>query len=108
WPAVVAARDTWLKAIEDARADQNIDNPLDTGLTVTAFSDTASNFDTDDLADLCGVSRFDFTDAPDTLEVHDLRAEPRCQRSWKRDRTVAERANGDTLSDRDADAIDID
>lgn len=64
-----------------------------------------------DLADLFGVSRVS-VEPGDTIDVRviDLRSEPRCERSWKRDATVRMRAaaNGlpaTTLSDRDADAV---
>ena len=57
------------------------------------------HFDPLDLADLCGVSRFAV--GPD-LRVDSLADEPRCERSWKRDGTVAERSDGGMLSERDA------
>ena len=37
----------------------------------------------------------------------DLRGEPRCERSWKRDRTVRQRSDGGWLSDRDAAAVGV-
>ena len=41
------------------------------------------------------------------LEVLDLRHEPRCERSWKRDGTVRQRSDGGMLSDRDASALGL-
>jgi isoleucyl-tRNA synthetase len=41
------------------------------------------------------------------IAVEDLRAEPRCDRSWKRDGTVALRSDGGMLSARDAEAVGI-
>ena len=41
------------------------------------------------------------------LTVLDLRAEPRCERSWKRDGTVKQRSDGGMLSDRDAVAVGV-
>ena len=107
WPCVIAARDQWLKALEDARAEQNIDNPLDMGLAASSSDGVLSHFDPLDLADLCGVSRFELADDADTLRVLDLRDEPRCERSWKRDGSVKQRSDGGMLSDRDADAIGV-
>jgi hypothetical protein len=40
------------------------------------------------------------------VEVIDLREEPRCERSWKRDETVSQREDGSFLSTRDAEAIE--
>jgi isoleucyl-tRNA synthetase len=40
------------------------------------------------------------------VRLVDLRAEPRCERSWKRDETVRARSDGSLLSDRDADALE--
>jgi isoleucyl-tRNA synthetase len=40
-------------------------------------------------------------------EVLDLRSEPRCERSWKRDGTVKPRSDGGMLSDRDAAALGL-
>jgi isoleucyl-tRNA synthetase len=51
-----------------------------------------------------------FLSAPTDLaaiEVLDLRAEPRCERSWRRDETVKLRTDGGWLSDRDADAVGL-
>ena len=50
-------------------------------------------------------------DAPAALlsgvRVVDLRGEPRCERSWKRDGTVRERTDGGLLSDRDAAVVGV-
>ncbi len=108
WQAVMQARDLWLKSIEEARQAQGIDNPLDCGVRVPTIKDVAcSSFDSTDLADLCGVSRFAFDDSLDAVAVDDLRDEPRCERSWKRDVTVKPRSDGGTLSDRDAKALGL-
>jgi isoleucyl-tRNA synthetase len=94
-------RDKALKALEEAKAS-GIDNPLDAGLVLPA---SLSNFDLIDLADLCGVSRV--VCEGDSVSVQDLREEPRCDRSWKRDSTVRERSDGGMLSDRDAKAVGV-
>lgn len=39
--------------------------------------------------------------------VIDLRQEPRCERSWKRDGTVKQRSDGGMLSERDALAVGV-
>ncbi|MBI1337773.1 MAG: isoleucine--tRNA ligase [Phycisphaera sp.] len=110
WGSVMPLREEWMRAIEQARIEQSIDNPLDMGLSVTVVKDQVdlSSFDPTDLADLCMVSRFVVT--PGTTPactVHDLRSEPRCERSWKRDGSVRERADGGMLSDRDAAALGL-
>ncbi len=62
----------------------------------------------DELADLFGVSRFAMAAGGETsVTVVDLREEPRCERSWKRDGTVKERSDGGMLSDRDAAAVGV-
>ncbi|MEY4769498.1 MAG: Isoleucine--tRNA ligase, partial [Planctomycetota bacterium] len=58
-----------------------------------------------ELADLCGVSRVTLDPKATALTVHDLRNEPRCERSRRRDATVRTRADGVPLSDRDAEAV---
>ena len=58
-----------------------------------------------DLADLMGVSRVSLDTATKVVAVTDLREEPRCERSRKRDGTVKQRADGGLLSDRDAMAV---
>jgi isoleucyl-tRNA synthetase len=100
WTQVMAARDGWLKAIEAFRQSHGIDNPLDLGLRASA----ADVLDAGDLADLCMISRFERGDGPTVL---DLRAEPRCERSWKRDGTVKQRSDGGMLCDRCAAAIGV-
>jgi len=108
WQPVMAARDRWLKTLEEARQSRDIDNPLDCGLRVPALGDVSTDaFDPADLADLCGVSRFAFDASLDAPAVDDLRDEPRCERSWKRDGTVKQRSDGGLLSDRDAAALGL-
>ena len=108
WDAVMQARDAWLKSIEEARQAQGIDNPLDCGVRVPTIKDIDwVSFDSIDLADLCGVSRFAFDDSLQAVAVDDLRDQPRCERSWKRDGTVRPRSDGGTLSDRDAQALGL-
>ncbi|MCC6579046.1 MAG: isoleucine--tRNA ligase [Phycisphaeraceae bacterium] len=108
WAAVLSRRDAWMKALEQARQSRGLDNPLDMGLHVPAEDDLKA-FDPVDLADLCGVSRFALVDGASQVEVDDLRNEPRCERSWKRDGTVKPRKDQDgcevLLSDRDAQAV---
>ena len=97
----MSVRDEALKALEEAKAD-GIENPLDAGLVLPA---SLSGFDASDLADLCGVSRVSCKG--ENIEVVDLRQEPRCDRSWKRDGTVKQRSDGGMLSDRDAKAVGV-
>ena len=104
--SVMAARDAGLKALESTRQSSALDNPLDAGVTLPDPTGTLARFDPADLADLMGVSRVILKNesAPG---VHDLRSEPRCERSWKRDGTVKQRSDGGLLSDRDAAALGV-
>lgn len=107
WHDVMRIRDMALAALERVRAAGGVENPLDAGLILPSPDGALDAFDPVDLADLMGVSRV--TIKPDVAEpeVLDLRAEPRCERSWKRDGTVRERSDGGTLSDRDAEAVGV-
>ncbi|MBX2850970.1 MAG: isoleucine--tRNA ligase [Phycisphaeraceae bacterium] len=107
WSAVMALRDQVMKALEAERNTLGVDNPLDLGVSAPAPQGAdVSSFDTADLADLCGVSRFAFEG--DAITVADLREQPACERSWKRDGTVKARSDGGVLSDRDAAALGLD
>jgi len=110
WPAVMELRAEVLKSLEGAKEAQGIKNTLDAGIDVNLAAEEAAVIEPfiDELADLFGVSRFALTvgDAT-TVTVVDLREEPRCERSWKRDGTVKERSDGGMLSDRDAAAVGV-
>ena len=60
-----------------------------------------------ELPDLFGVSRVHLDPTESTIVIHDLRDQPRCERSWRRDETVQQRADGGWLSDRDAEAVGL-
>ena len=105
WPAVMIQMEGVLKALENAKS-RGIENPLDAGVVVPDPEDRFLPFATD-FADLCGVSRARFQHGLGDIEIEDLRDQPRCERSWKRDATVAERSDGGLLSDRDAQAIGV-
>jgi isoleucyl-tRNA synthetase len=111
WAEVMARRDTVLKALEERRASGGLDNPLDAGIELHVPRDVRARllpFEPE-LADLCGVSRFALVAAADErVVVIDLGAEPRCERSWKRDASVRQRSDGGWLSDRDAAALGLD
>lgn len=106
WSKVHNILDDARKVLEQARATKGIDNPLDAGLSVPGNDGVLAAFKSDDLADLCGVSRFSVSDG-DEITVQDLSDEPRCERSWKRDGTVKARSDGGMLSDRDAKAVGV-
>lgn len=106
WPKVMAQRESLLKLLEAQRQQIGADNPLDLGVAAPAPAGVdLSRFDPTDLADLLGVSRF--VVEGDTPTVLDLRDQPRCERSWKRDGTVKPRSDGGTLSARDAAALGV-
>jgi isoleucyl-tRNA synthetase len=105
WPKVMALLTEASKSLEQARSARGIDNPLDAGLRVPDTDGMLAGFDPVDLADFCGISRFETGGS--AIEVQDLRGEPRCERSWKRDGTVKRRSDGGDLSDRDARAVGL-
>ncbi len=106
WSDALKVLDDAMRALEHARADKGIDNPLDAGLLLPDPEGVLAKFEAVDLADYCGVSRVTLK-ASGEIEVTDLSDEPRCQRSWKRDGTVKQRSDGGMLSDRDAAALGV-
>ncbi|HPA16775.1 MAG TPA: isoleucine--tRNA ligase [Verrucomicrobiae bacterium] len=105
WPKALEARDRALKAIEAAKA-RGIENRLDAGVIIPDGDGSLGKF-APDFADMLGVSRATFSPGAGEVEVLDLRGEPRCERSWKRDGTVRRRSDGGVLSDRDAEAVGV-
>ena len=105
WPEVMAAREQVLKALEQAK-EGGIENPLDAGVVLPDPRGVLSSFAAD-LTDLLGVSRVTLSGDAGKVEVQDLSVEPRCERSWRRDDTVRQRADGGWLSDRDAEAVGL-
>eukprot|EP01047_Picozoa_sp_COSAG01_P000365 COSAG01_NODE_6_length_54687_cov_500.907599_34_plen_926_part_00 len=103
WDNVFEQRELVLKALEDAK-EQGLENPLDAGVALSDPEQKLTPFIAD-LADIFGVSRVRL-DA-DSLTLDDLRNEPRCERSWKRDDSVKAYADGSYLSERDAKAVGI-
>ncbi|MEM9291418.1 MAG: isoleucine--tRNA ligase [Acidobacteriota bacterium] len=103
WAQVLETRDRVLKALEEAKG-RGLENSLDAGVALQ--DDGALAPFGDDLADLFGVSRVELT-ADGGLEIQDLREQPRCERSWRRDATVSQRSDGGFLSDRDAEAVGL-
>ncbi|MFG0256615.1 MAG: isoleucine--tRNA ligase [Phycisphaerales bacterium JB043] len=106
WVAVMDARDAGLLAMEHQRAD-GVENPLDCGLVLPDPDGVLARFYANDLADLIGVSRIEIDKSASEVRVIDLRDEPRCERSWKRDGTVRERSDGGMLCDRCAEAVGV-
>jgi isoleucyl-tRNA synthetase len=108
WGNVMSVRDVVLKEIENFRQQANVTNPLELGVVLSRqrVGNILLELDPVDAADLLGVSRV--TEKPDgPNEILDLRTEPRCERSWKRDGTVKIRSDGGYLSDRDAAALGL-
>ncbi len=118
-PTGVHAHVGWNALFEAAKAAQieleraksrGIENPLDAGVTLP-LADALRDFDTPDgrveLADLLGVSRANFDASVKSVVIQDLRDQPRCERSWKRDGTVKQRTDGGMLTDRDAAAVGV-
>ncbi|TVQ63945.1 MAG: isoleucine--tRNA ligase [Phycisphaerales bacterium] len=111
WEAVFHWREDAMRAIERAKKGASegglgLENPLDAGLSASDGAGVLGRLDMGDLADLCGVSRVTL-DNPEGVAAFDLREEPRCERSWKRDGTVKQRSDGGMLSDRDAEALGL-
>jgi isoleucyl-tRNA synthetase len=107
WNVVMALRPQVQGAIEAAKAETGVENPLDAGVILPDPDGLLERFDPADLADLVGVSRAMLDQGLTAPRVVDLRAEPRCERSWKRDGTVKRRVDGGMLSDRDAEALGL-
>jgi len=110
WAEAMSRRDAVLKALEERRSAGGLDNPLDAGIELHLPQDVRDRLlpFAPELADLCGVSRLSLIASSDEhVEVTDLSAEPRCERSWKRDPTVRQRSDGGWLSDRDAAALNL-
>ena len=107
WPKVMAAAEAASKALEKAKAEMGVENPLDAGIVLPDAEGMLAKFDPTDLADLMGVSRVSFDKSTSEVRVTDLRNEPRCERSWKRDGTVKARSDGGMLSERDAQAVGV-
>ena len=113
WDTVLALRDQAQRALERAKAAPDagglaLDNPLDAGAVLPDPDAVLARFDPADLADLLGVSRVSISAAAGAVTIVDLRDQPRCERSWKRDATVRQRSDGGMLSDRDAAAVGVD
>jgi len=111
WGHLMQLRDQALKAIETARTEgidgsEPLDNPLDCGVVLPDPEGTLADFDTEDLADLLGISRVEVSGDAE-LKVVDLRDQPVCERSRKRHATVKERSDGGMLCDRDAQAVGV-
>jgi isoleucyl-tRNA synthetase len=110
WTQVMDLRAEALKALERAKEGPGISNPMDAGVeAVLPSSDLgAVRPFAAELADLCGVSRFELVEGDErAVRILDLRSEPRCERSWKRDGTVSERSDGGMLSARDAEVLGL-
>ncbi len=105
WSQVLALRELANAALEKAK-ERGIENRLDAGIRVADTHGHLADFAAD-LPDLLGVSRVIIAQDQLALEVIDLRAEPRCERSWKRDSSVKARSDGGMLSDRDAEAVGV-
>ena len=112
WTDVMALRGEALRKLEGAKnpAGGGLKNPLDAAITARlpkARLQTLQSFEAE-LADLCGVSRFELLAGSQTsIQIQDIRDEPRCERSWKRDGTVRQRSDGGWLSDRDAEVLGL-
>jgi isoleucyl-tRNA synthetase len=101
-------------ALERAKTEMGVENPLDAGLVLPDPEGDLAHFDLVDLADLMGVSVVTLEAGGagggaggSEVRVVDLRDKPRCERSRKRDGTVRARSDGGLLSDRDAAAVGV-
>ncbi len=106
WPEVFELRNRVTIQLEAAKKD-GIENTLDAGLRITSVLDLEGF--AADLDDLFGVSRIEIVAGEsEMIEVIDLRDQPTCERSWRRDATVQLRSDGGWLSQRDYDAVNAD
>ncbi|MBX3384067.1 MAG: isoleucine--tRNA ligase [Phycisphaeraceae bacterium] len=102
WAGIPAVREAAKSALEKAKSDMGVENPLDAGIELPDPNRILADIDPVDLADLLGVSEVRLSPTAGDVRVLDLRDRPRCERSWKRDGTVKKRRDGGELSDRDA------
>ena len=79
-----------------------IENSLDAGIELPESLPILDMIN--DLPDIFGVSRVHFSKNHDII-VHSLQSQLCCERSWKRDASVAKREDGSILSERDYNAI---
>jgi len=108
WNEAMEIRAAVLRAFENAKEGMGIRNPLDAGARVGTPRAVKLRALEPEMADLCGMSRFQLIESRElSVQILDLREEPRCQRSWKRDGTVRERSDGGMLSDRDAEVLGL-
>jgi isoleucyl-tRNA synthetase len=107
WTAAMELRAEVLRRIEQTKEGLGVSNPLDLGVAATSPQADALKGFLPELADLCGVSRFTLGAGDPDIALEDLREAPRCERSWKRDGTVAERSDGGWLSERDAEVVGV-
>ena len=103
WPEVLDLRGRVSLELEGAKKS-GLENSLDAGLRITSLLNL-EGFE-DNLEDLFGVSRLEvIAGETESIEVVDLRDQPTCERSWRRDATVELRADGGWLSQRDYEAV---
>lgn len=107
WAEVFEAKALAKVALDRAKAELGVENPLDAGLILPDPAGDLSHFDLVDLADLMSVSEVTLAKDATEVKVVDLRQRPRCERSRKRDGTVKQRSDGGMLSDRDAMAVGV-
>ena len=103
WSVVMDTREQALKALDEAK-QRGVENPLDAEVVLPDPKGVLKKFQSD-LADLLGVSRVKLTAGGGEIAINDLRDEPRCERSWKRDGTVKQRSDSGMLCDRCAEAL---
>jgi isoleucyl-tRNA synthetase len=115
WTQMMELRHEVMKELELAKESQQLTNTMDAGAVVQVTKDRLEAFKPfeKELVDLCGLSQFRFEAIEEgsssswSIKIEDLREEPRCQRSWKRDGTVKERSDGGLLTDRDAQVMGV-
>jgi isoleucyl-tRNA synthetase len=107
WAVAMKAVADATKALEKAKADLGVENRLDAGIVLPDPDGSLKRLEETDLADVLGVSRVTLDASAKEPRVVDLRNDPRCERSWKRDGTVKQRSDGGWLSQRDAEAVGL-
>ena len=92
--------------MEEAKAPERggIEKSLDAGIVLPDADGTLAPF-AEALAAICEVSRLRCDSAATDIVVEDLREQPLCERSRRRDESVSERSNGAMLSTRDWEAV---
>lgn len=105
WSELIELRSQVLKKLEEAKINLGIDNTLDAEVVIGTQTSCIDFKKFENIEDFFGVSRVSFSNETNIIYINKLLNEARCERSWKRDKSVQKRKDGSFLSNRDYEAI---